>query len=275
MNVLSTEETTHIIDEIEETLEEDDPTSEKTDGEEMDEEEIPASEPVRDLIVEVMQNTIDFFQFKQLRIVAIGDSLTQGVGDETEDGGYVGTIDQIIHSKNHTTDVKIENYGKRGNRTDQLMHRLEQDDELQQSVAEANIILVTIGANDIMKVFKEHILDLTIEPFEAEQIHFERRLRNILSFLSSNNENAQIYLLGIYNPFAEYFQDIEELEKIIQDWNDKSKQTVNSFERTTFIPIKDLFEQSEEHLFAEDNFHPNKKGYERMAERVLQYLTDN
>jgi len=30
----------------------------------------------------------------------------------------------------------------------------------------------------------------------------------------------------------------------------------------------------DEELFAEDNFHPNDEGYRRIAQRVLDYLTD-
>ena len=63
---------------------------------------------------------------KDLRIVSIGDSLTEGVGDETESGGYVGILNHTF--EDNQLNIRIENYGKKGNRTDQLLKRLHQDE---------------------------------------------------------------------------------------------------------------------------------------------------
>lgn len=235
------------------------------------------AEPIKEFFSDAVTKAADFFHQKEIRISAIGDSLTQGVGDETNQGGYVGVIENMLHSGINQPTLIIENFGKRGNRTDQLLKRLndETEEELQRSIESADIILITIGANDIMEVFKQNILDITLEPFIEEQTYYEQRLHNILVTLTDKNEHAKIYLLGIYNPFAQYFEDIKELEMIVNDWNAINENIVSSFEQTSFIPIKDIFEASDEHLFADDNFHPNKLGYERMAKRVLDYLTDN
>src|SRR5699024_5068561 len=89
--------------------------------EEMKQKENPESK-VSNIIVEVVQNTIDFFSEKDLNIVAVGDSLTQGVGDSQNQGGYVGIIDRTINKD--TKHANIQNFGKRGDRTDQLLLRL-------------------------------------------------------------------------------------------------------------------------------------------------------
>lgn len=240
-------------------------------------EDTQVAEPIRELVSEAVTRAVELFQHKEIRITAVGDSLTQGVGDETNEGGYVGILQDMFHSGIQHQDIVIENFGKRGNRTDQLLNRLndETEEELHESIEAADIVLITIGANDIMEVFKQNILDITIEPFLEEQAHYEQRLRNILTMVINNNEQAKIYLVGIYNPFAQYFEDIEELELIVNDWNMISEEMTHSFEQTTFIPIKDIFETTDEHLFADDNFHPNNLGYELMAERVIDYLTDN
>ena len=102
---------------------------------------------------------------KDLRIVSIGDSLTEGIGDQTESGGYVGILNQTF--EDNQLNIRIENYGKKGNRTDQLLKRLDQDD-IASAIKKADIVLITIGANDIMKVVKNNILNLTTEPFNRE-----------------------------------------------------------------------------------------------------------
>ncbi|WP_047983861.1 SGNH/GDSL hydrolase family protein [Ornithinibacillus californiensis] len=217
---------------------------------------------------ETIQSTIQFFTGKQHRIVAIGDSLTQGVGDNTGQGGYVGILDKHLNADK--TIVTIENYGKRGNRTNQLLKRME-DPEIKQSLTNADIIIITIGANDIMQVVKENFTEITYEIFSEERGQYEERLRKIFSTLQELNPDASVYLVGFYNPFQQYFEHIKELEMIVDDWNHTSNQVANDY-GAIFIPTKDLFVTEEVNLFADDHFHPNEYGYRRMAERILNYL---
>lgn len=229
-----------------------------------------SSDPLKDMIVDSVINAIDFFLMKDINIVAIGDSLTQGVGDRTKEGGYIGILDQMInHDKNV---VSFENFGKSGNRTDQLLKRLDEP-EISSAIEKSEIVLITIGANDIMQVVKENFANLTFDLFVDERVQYERRLYDTLNKVKDLNPNVHIYLLGIYNPFARYFEEIEELDDIVNEWNVTSNTVTESFEKTTFIPIKDLFEDTHTNLFADDHFHPNRIGYHRMAERVLEYLT--
>lgn len=220
---------------------------------------------------QVFKQSINFIFNRNIRIVAIGDSLTQGVGDETENGGYVGIVEDAID----TTDGSIifSNYGVRGNRTDQVLERLDYPD-VKADIRRADIVLVTVGANDIMEVVKQNFTNLTYEPFVEAQAGYEERLTAILNTISTYNYNADVYLLGFYNPFHEHFSDIEELEIIVDDWNQISENVASSFDKVTYIPIKDLFVDQTTHLFAEDNFHPNYEGYQKMADRVIEYLIE-
>ncbi|GIO26767.1 SGNH/GDSL hydrolase family protein [Ornithinibacillus bavariensis] len=215
-----------------------------------------------------IKRTIHYLSGKNLRIVAIGDSLTQGVGDNTGQGGYVGILDTYINR-----DKKIatfENLGLRGNRTDQLINRLNEP-AIKESIQNADIILITIGANDIMKVLEENFMNITYKAFSDERVYYEKRLREIFSKMNALNPNASIYLIGFYNPFQQYFQHIKELDMIVDDWNNTSKKVAEDY-GVTFIPTKDLFINTNNNLFADDHFHPNENGYQLMAERILKYL---
>lgn len=241
----------------------------KDEADESEEEE--QEKPFKDLIVDTIKGTFDYFRKNDVYVVALGDSLTQGVGDEAEDGGYIGILNKSINKKEHQ--ATFDNYGKRGLRTDQLIKRLEEP-EINEAVKDANIILITIGANDVMQIFKENITKLTYDKFEQNRAAYENRLTTIFSNIADINEDAAIYLLGFYNPFEKYFQDIEELELIINEWNESSELVTDDFEQVHYIPIKDLFDDTSINLFADDNFHPNQVGYHRMAERVLSYITE-
>lgn len=236
------------------------------------EERKPIAEEVRDAFVQGIESAVGLFVKKDLNVVAVGDSLTQGVGDGSDKGGYVGIIEETLNNNETNREVKVENYGKRGNRTDQLLKRLEKKN-ISSSVQEADLVLITIGANDVMKIVKENFTNLTYDDFLEEQEHYRVRLRTILTTINTLNPDAKIYLVGIFNPFDKYFSNIKEVEQIIVDWNNISENVTNEYTNATFVPIADLFQDSEENLlFKEDNFHPNEQGYMLMAERVLEYI---
>ena len=246
------------------------PEEEKTEENNQTEAEETEQRTLPQIVAEAVQGTVNFFKNRETNIVAIGDSLTQGVGDETEQSGYVGILDRTINGQKQI--AHIENLGKRGNRTDQLLMRLK-DDEIASSISDSDIVLMTIGANDIMQVVKENFTNLVMEDFVFEQDSYEERLRKIFDEIRRLNPNTEIYLLGFYNPFKQYFDDIEELDLIVETWNTTGNNVASDYENATYIPTDDLFTDSNAELFADDNFHPNYEGYYRIAERVLEYIT--
>ncbi|WLR50804.1 SGNH/GDSL hydrolase family protein [Bacillus tianshenii] len=230
------------------------------------------TEEVREAFIQGLESAVGLFVKDDLEIVAIGDSLTQGVGDSTDSGGYVGIIKNTLNDNENNQKVKVENFGKRGNRTDQLLKRMEKK-EIDAAIKEADIVLITIGANDVMKIVKENFTNLNYEDFTKEQEGYKVRLREIFSKVTAANPDAKVYLLGIFNPFDKYFNNIKELDQIMRDWNKISENVTNEYSNVTFIPIADLFHNTEENLlYKEDNFHPNENGYKKMAERVLEYI---
>ncbi|UOQ50177.1 SGNH/GDSL hydrolase family protein [Gracilibacillus caseinilyticus] len=220
---------------------------------------------------EAVMGALQLFK-KDAHIVAIGDSLTQGVGDEEENGGYVGVLKEQLD--NQSINASIDNFGKRGNRTDHLLKRLEQE-EIQDSLKKADTVLITIGANDIMKIMKDNFVNLTEEPFIEGREPYGERLTAIFDKITSLQPDAKIYLIGFFNPFEQYFGEIEALNQIITRWNNKSLEVTNQFEQVQYIPMQDVFQNEAENVYADDNFHPNHRGYQLIAERVITYLQND
>ncbi|MBD8068766.1 SGNH/GDSL hydrolase family protein [Bacillus sp. PS06] len=245
-------------------VEEEEPQEEDTTQEQS------VAETFKEKVREMIEGAISFFRDEK-KIVAIGDSLTEGVGDETESGGYVGILNHTFEDQN--INISIENLGKRGNRTDQLLVRLE-NEEIASSIKDADIVLITIGANDIMKVVRSNYTNLNLEPFAEEKINYVERLRAIFTKMNEINPDMHIYLIGFYNPFERVFGDIEQLNLILDNWNFAGELVTEEFENVSYIPTKDLFHNATVNLLADDNFHPNTSGYKLMAERVLEYLDD-
>ena len=240
--------------------------------EEVPEEEVESG-PFSDFIVRAAQSTVNLFSNRETKITAIGDSLTQGIGALSEEGGYVGILDRSINQSEQL--VTVNNFGKRGNRSGQMLERLSLP-EVEESIQESDIVLITIGANDIMRVLRENVTDLNLDPFYAERDLYADRLDEITDTIFELNPNTDIYLLGIYNPYLHYFGDVEELGIILEDWNDTIEQAAEENDQVFYVPTEDLFrEDTEGSLLADDRFHPNDTGYKLMAQRVLDYLNED
>ncbi len=223
-------------------------------------------EKVKNAFITNINNQPYFFP-KDLNIVSLGDSLTEGVGDESKNSGYVGRIEDNLDNE-----IEIDNFGISGYRSDQLLKLIEKPD-VQLSLLEADIVLMTIGANDMMKIFKRDLTNLEVEPFFDELIEFEKRLTDIFTNIHSVNPQTKIYLIGFYDPFTEFFPEVEELTYISSSWNAGTAMITNQFDYTYYIPTNQLFEGNVAAYLAEDQFHPNKKGYTEITAEVIEHIT--
>lgn len=236
---------------------------------------------------------------KELNLVAIGDSLTEGIGDSTGRGGYVPLVAELLESKDEIETVSTSNYGISGNRSDQILKRIKKDEKLQNDVKKADVIVLTVGGNDLMKVVRSTLLKVKEDSFIKPQKQYKERIEETFKELRSLNSDAPIYVFGIYNPFYLYFSEITEMQDIVDSWNETTQSVVEEEQKAHFIPINDILykggnqpELSEDQkdtidssvkdkkeskvfndlLFEEDNFHPNDSGYELMAQSLFDEM---
>lgn len=236
-----------------------------------------------------------------LHYVALGDSLTEGVGDQSERGGFVPIVAEDLQSRYNLSSIEVDNYGVSGDRSTQILKRLREDEKLRKSLKDADFISLTVGGNDLMKVFQDNFFSLTVKKFVKPRTKYTQRIETLLTEIRNLNASAPIYMMGIYNPFYLNFPDIEDMQTIVDDWNEATKETVETFEHTYFIPINDLLYQGLDQkvgiesnldktasttdssggselglannvLYEEDNFHPNNIGYQLMANALRDEL---
>ncbi|MCP3031009.1 GDSL-type esterase/lipase family protein [Halobacillus sp. A1] len=271
-NPNATVDTEEINEPVQENTEEDSPDDVLEEENLELEEEGSVSEGLREVFSSVLDSARNLFVREDLRVVSIGDSLTQGVGDGTDNGGYVGILEDTINENDEAADFTIDNFGKRGDRTDQLLDRMESA-EMSSAIREADLVLITIGANNVVEVIENNFTSLSYDHFAPAREEYREELEEILSNVESLNPNASIYLIGLYNPFNQYFDNIPALTQIMNEWNSVSENVVQEHPNASFIPINDVFEENEDELlWEEDHFHPNEKGYKRMAERILENI---
>ncbi|MCO7125679.1 GDSL-type esterase/lipase family protein [Sporolactobacillus shoreicorticis] len=205
------------------------------------------------------------------KIVALGDSLTEGIGD-LENQGYVGATYKALKKKKNVKHVIIRDLGHQGDTSSDLLKKLKQPKFIE-SIKESNTVFLTIGGNDLVHVFKQHFLNLRQSDFTNQRKIFSSNLKKILHEIRQLNPDAPIYYFGLYNPFEDYLGKAnKDFVPILNEWNANSKQIGKNFEPISFVPTSDLFKGKTDSLLYDDHFHPNKEGYAKMSQRLLQYI---
>ncbi|PSL41894.1 lysophospholipase L1-like esterase [Planomicrobium soli] len=206
-----------------------------------------------------------------LVITALGDSLSQGVGDEANAGGYVGRLAQDMRQWPGVRGTLVENTAKRGRRSDQLLAMFQRG-ELTGPIAQADYVVMTIGGNDIMRIVKRDLFSLNIEAFEAELVLYENRYKTIFSSIRAINPNVPVVVMGIYNPFSLITRDVQEFDEIISEYNSSMAAIAEQDPQACFVPVDDLFVGNDNLVYHTDFFHPNSKGYDLMTGRILESM---
>lgn len=229
----------------------------------------PAVKPVH---IKKKEKPLEQFVRGDVSIVGVGDSLTAGVGDDQKKG-YVGYVQQKLMTDEKLKNVTVSNYAVLGYQTDDLIKRLNRP-EVETAVKGADIIMLTIGGNDVMKVVKNNFLNLTFEPFRKEQVQYEKKLKGILQTIRERNPHARIVFVGLYNPFKYAFPQLSEIDVIINEWNKGAMNLIDSDSNADFVPIADLYSSgNDKEILYKDAFHPNEKGYSLIGQRVFDKLT--
>ncbi|MEH7178413.1 SGNH/GDSL hydrolase family protein [Neobacillus vireti] len=205
---------------------------------------------------------------KGLHIVALGDSLTRGTGDETGKG-YVGILMDEIKEKSKK-EVRLTNLGITGQRSDQLKQQVQQA-EVQRQIQTADMIVVTMGGNDLFRG-GQGLLEFETEDITAVEKKFLENMNFIFQQIRNSNPKANVFFIGLYNPFSD-LEEGKELSMVVRHWNYQSAELSAAFPNIVFVPTFDLFELKVNDYLYSDKFHPNSKGYRLIAERVASLLT--
>ncbi|WP_125572901.1 SGNH/GDSL hydrolase family protein [Levilactobacillus huananensis] len=179
---------------------------------------------------------------KIVRVVALGDSLTEGVGDPQKDeqGGYTGRLKTMIRQKDHVK-VVMHNYGKSGDRSDQIEDRLVKSSRMQHQLGKAQAVVMTVGGNDLLQTLTKNVtinqksrLNTQLDTAETT---YQQKLHHLLKTVRHYNPDAPIYLYSIYNPIYVYFADVEQITNAVDEWNDATKQTAGKFKQLYMVDI--------------------------------------
>lgn len=206
-------------------------------------------------------------------IVAIGDSLTKGIGD-TSGKGYVGNLKTRLEANGQK--VNVQNLGISGLESTELVKSV-QNPGVQQYFKDAELIMVSIGGNDIThsiggvdKLISATGIDEKV--IRDTQAKYTKNVQDVLTLIRKSNADAPVIVLGLYNPFEGLFEDGGKSDQMLLDWNDNLRKVAQTFPQVKVVPMFDLFQWNNSTMLSYDHFHPNNEGYAKMAERIYNGL---
>ena len=199
-----------------------------------------------------------------LHVVAIGDSLAYGAGDESGEG-IAGRLDDELQRLG-VRKVDTVNLGVNGAQTGDLLRRLEQK-RVREELSRADAIVLSIGANDLFRTphAREEILR---NPFGvAERIL--GRIETIVQQLHDINPRARILLLGGYNPVPRH-EWASTINQYLGMWDTALAARFESDQRVAVVQMSDIV--TAQRLSRYDSFHPGADAYREAAKRIAGML---
>ena len=202
----------------------------------------------------------------RLNVVTLGDSLAYGAGDES-DNGIAGRLEAELERRG-IGDVTMTNLGVNGAQTSDLIARLRQD-RVRKAVAGADAIVLSIGANDLFR--SPGARDQTLRAPLQVADRILSRIEEIVATLHKMNPDAEILILGGYNPvpnhsFATLINDYLRL------WDETLADRFKENERVAVVRMADIVDP--QRLSRHDNFHPGGEAYEKAAQRIAAMLLE-
>ncbi|MGP4079416.1 DUF459 domain-containing protein [Pseudalkalibacillus sp. R45] len=195
-------------------------------------------------------------------LVALGDSLTYGVGDDMG-SGYVDDL-QTLLSDHHDGAVTVQNFGIPNQQTDGLLYQLQHTD-VKDNLDDADYFIIFIGTNDVLKSNGNNLLPIYEKRLKAGKADYEKNVIDIMTIIRDENPDAPILFLGLYNPYP----SSAKIEQVIEEWNVTSQKIVNNYPRVKFISTNELFQEKSTEYFS-DSLHPNKKGYKLITKKIVE-----
>ena len=195
--------------------------------------------------------------------VLIGDSLARGAGDE-RGLGIGGRLDAELRQRKIAAQKSV-NLAVNGARTPDLLRQLDSAN-VRRILAESNVIVISIGGNDLWGGN-----DWQNAPPNPEAVMGEvlTRVERIVATVREQNRTARIFIVGLYNPFTGS-QMGNMLTPLVARWNGRLMEAFAGDTNLTVVQTSDLF--SHKDRLSLDRFHPGGEGYGLIARRIADAL---
>ena len=233
---------------------------------------------------------------EQYDVVALGDSLAFGVlADKTFGRGYADYV-ALLLEENDLLSSFNKGFSFPGYKTTDILNDFEKNVEkpsldydlkegetstITEAVEEAEVITLSIGANDVLSSLKRNADGtFTYSIVEVQQAIAQtaKNISVILKEINEMNPNAQIIVMGYYNPFPALKQLAFELNLLVTTLDNEIKKVVES-SGATFIDVKnDIAAAADKYVPNPEDIHLSTEGYmfvgQKMYDAIHLYSID-
>ncbi|WP_195330489.1 GDSL-type esterase/lipase family protein [Leuconostoc lactis] len=189
------------------------------------------------------QQAAKIAKVNKVQLVALGDSLTEGVGDDGQQQGYTGRIAQQIQQK-YDVDVTMANFGRSGDRSDQIQHRLATQSNMQSAMQHAQAIILTVGGNDLQQLLLKNQSAQSPEALtkavKSGQSAYRQQLTTLFQTIRQYNPHAPIYIFGNYNPIFVHFPNRQDFNTDVELFNAINQEVAKADKNSHYVGIFDL-----------------------------------
>lgn len=173
-----------------------------------------------------------------IKLVAVGDSLTEGVGDTTKQQGYTKRTAKLLADK-YDVKVKTANYGKAGDRSDQILKRVKKNKQAVSDIKSADVLVMTVGGNDLQQtlfkaIFAKSERSVT-DKVTAGMPDYTENLTTLINYLEKKNPDAPIFLFGNYNPLYVYLANRSDLNEDVKIYNGINANLASADDRVYYV----------------------------------------
>lgn len=208
-----------------------------------------------------------------VKYVAIGDSLAAGQTPSSEiDAGYADMISMEL-ARHQSVALYTKDLAFPGFTTGDVLDRIKSA-EVQDELKEANLITVSAGANDLLKLVSADEADGSLA-FAQIQVDFalngaRKNLEKILEELKQRAPGADVYVMGYYFAYPHARESQKEGTALQLDRLNEILETTAEDNDAKFVSVDEEFgDNAIGKIPNPADVHPNLNGYQAMANAFL------
>lgn len=201
--------------------------------------------------------------------LALGDSITAGYGV-----GNSFSFPMVFANFlwRHDRDLRVQNLGVNGLKTQDLLELLQCNHRLRQLVSRASLITITIGSNDLLHLIRNSNQSINISQLPLILANMGKTLAQVGEMVRRLNSIAIVKVATLYNPlpagpYAQYSGQVQGVidtaNAIIIAWAKQYGFVVVYIDRE--------MRGKERFLIGPDYGHPNEVGYTVVAKAFARY----
>ncbi|MFC4076709.1 GDSL-type esterase/lipase family protein [Salinithrix halophila] len=203
---------------------------------------------------------------KKLNYLVLGDSVARGIGSKHSQHGYSSLVVKGLGKER--VPLRLINKGVVG-QTSKKLYEAVRTPDVESHVKKADMISLTIGGNDLIKVALEQDNRLSVlSDFNSIQSNYQKNLAGILSHIRKMNPDAPILLTSLYNPISPDESYYNLSNKLLKKWNVGLKEVAYRYSMTHVVDVNTRL-RAGKGTWLSDEIHPNDRGYRMIADGIL------